>query len=229
MASTVIHHGDDAEPKFLEQLGKVVSPKWRPIVSQECGFDTSSFVDVMMNLVKNPNITSSWLFRADILEASLDRHQAPAHPSFHNLVCKDVLVRRLIPRNPKRDEPLDQTCLFYESSESTDGPSQSLVVYLPHVASVSEMPFYHPKVRAVGFLHEWAAAQKLGSLSIHYLYFDEEIDRERLRRTALSLLTVIHKHGQGRKDGYTKRVNHDIVVPQPAFQDRYTMVSRHFL
>jgi tRNASer (uridine44-2'-O)-methyltransferase len=43
----------------------------------------------------------------------------------------------------------------------------------------------------------------------------------KLNRIAFHLLEILHKHGQGSVEGYVKRVNHDIVIPQARFQDRY--------
>lgn len=47
----------------------------------------------------------------------------------------------------------------------------------------------------------------------------------RLQRTALNFLKVIHKHGVGQQAGYTKRVLHDQIVPQSKFQDTYTRLK----
>lgn len=38
-----------------------------PILGHACDFDPPIFEDVALNLIKNPNINSSLLFRADIL------------------------------------------------------------------------------------------------------------------------------------------------------------------
>ncbi|PHH90166.1 hypothetical protein CDD83_4359 [Cordyceps sp. RAO-2017] len=40
---------------------------WRPLYRHGCTFGPDLFVDKMMNLVRNPNLNSNWLFRADIL------------------------------------------------------------------------------------------------------------------------------------------------------------------
>jgi len=198
----------------------------------------------MVNLIRNPNINSSWLFRADILHDSAKPRTPPAPSeakvtpsvprlSFVAFGLQRCIVRRLIPRNTLRDRPLDQTCLVYESAPSPgDGMvsvEKTLVLYLPHVSAASEMPYYHPIVRGIAFLHEWSAAESRGSISISYLFFSEE-DRSvvRLTRTALRLLEVIHKHGKGRLEGYQKRVHHDQLLPQARVQDTYTRLKQKY-
>lgn len=222
---------------------------WRPLFRHPCEFGPVVFGDVMVNLIQNPNINSSWLFRADILHDAADAKACAGPvssiPSFAGFELRRCIVRRLIPRNTLRDKSLDQTCLIYEGAKSPschgcDGQDaaqtvqRTLVVYLPHVSAASEMPFYHPIVRGIAFLHEWTAAESRGFVSISYLFFDEA-DRSsvRLTRTALRLLQVVHKHGKGRAEGYQKRVHHDQLLPQARVQDTYTrlkqMYARHLI
>jgi len=201
--------------------------EWRPLFRHPCHFGPDIFGGVMSNLIHNPNINSSWLFRADIL------HDAPEPqanstlpipiPSFRGFELRRCILRRLIPRNTRRDKPLDQTCLIFEAASShSKDDSQTLVVYLPHVSAPSDMPFYHPVVRGIAFLHEWNPAKYCGFISISYLYFSDYDNSElKLSRTAFRLLEVIHKHGKGRLAGYQKRVLHDQVVPQARAQDTY--------
>ncbi|KAL2149997.1 hypothetical protein VTH82DRAFT_7673 [Thermothelomyces myriococcoides] len=222
--------------------------EWRPLFRHPCSFGPAIFGDVMLNLIHNPNINSSWLFRADILRDSVGPPQActcpPAseaettpgvpHPDFVGFRLQRCIIRRLIPRNTLRDKPLDQTCLLYKSTASLEDDDvfqaeKSLVVYLPHVLTASEMPFYHPAVRGIAFLHEWDAAGSSGFVSISYLFFnDGDRSAVKLTRTALRLLEVIHKHGKGRLEGYQKRVHHDQVLPQARVQNTYTRLKQKY-
>ncbi|GAB1312145.1 tRNA(Ser) Um(44) 2'-O-methyltransferase [Madurella fahalii] len=233
----------DASPVVIQGTRRDRVPTtWRPLFRHSCAFGPAVFGDVMINLIQNPNINSSWLFRADILHDASEV-QACAEPSevetsfgipsFVDFELRRCIIRRLIPRNTLRDKPLDQTCLIYESI-STHGRDavqvqQTLVVYLPHISVPSEMPFYHPIVRGIAFLHDWTAAEPRGSISISYLFFDDA-DRSsaRLTRTALRLLEVIHKHGKGRVEGYQKRVHHDQLLPQARVQDTYTRLKQTY-
>ncbi|KAL9083850.1 MAG: hypothetical protein Q9159_005526 [Coniocarpon cinnabarinum] len=251
----------------------------------------------MLNLIKNPNITSSHLFRADIMyDSENDASFAPLHETEMwerglRDVCKlakhmkpsykprplrisgwtmtRLIVREMVPRNPSLDKPLAQTCCLYElSSQTHDGQSHEtvdardakmlfngltlhtpvapsgkyLVIYVPHVSSEDDIPYYHPKVKALAFFYEWSLRHPLanglglddsspvhppsGQLSIHPSNFSESLDGpERAERVITNLLTTIARHGQGRLDGYEKRVQHDTIVPQQRFQNTYTRLK----
>ncbi|KAK3905004.1 hypothetical protein C8A05DRAFT_13154 [Staphylotrichum tortipilum] len=229
---------------------KARAGEWRPLFRHECAFGPDAFGHVMENLIQNPNINSSWLFRADILVQNTTTQATPGPPgsapaplpaplpapSFAGFELTRTIVRRLVPRNTLRDKPLDQTCLIYASASQgqTETQAQSLVVYLPHVSAASEMPFYHPVVRGIAFLHQWDAAQGRGSVSLSYLYFAEG-DHERgdsevtkLTRTALHLLAVVYKHGKGRLAGYEKRVHHDQLISQARVQNTYARLKKKY-
>lgn len=236
-------------PPALRAKGGGGDGGWVPMCHHPCTFETRYFDDIMLNLVRNPNLNSKWLFRADVVYDDEQPHDKdsvkpdlPSIPEFQGFAHQRTIVRRLIPRNTLRDAPLDQTCSFYTSPpalESEDslggqGLTRSLTVYLPHVSSAAEMPFYHPKVRGVGQLHEWDPATNTGTISIHFLPFGddeagtEETDRVKLGRVAHHLLQTIHKHGHANAVGYVKRVNHDVVVPRERFQDRYSELKNKY-
>ncbi|KNG50277.1 glucosamine 6-phosphate n-acetyltransferase [Stemphylium lycopersici] len=179
-----------------------------------------------------------------------------------------TVVRKLVPRNPKLDDSLMQTCHLFVSEENvgfTDVNGQLanqpqdhqeeneggvkveryLVIYIPHVSHPDEIPFYHPKVRALAILYTYFPSGPSGSpnspsssssssstttttsipatglLSIHYTLFPTHPLDNRLSRTALKLAEIIHKHARGRQAGYKKRVHHDQIIPQKRFQDTY--------
>lgn len=221
----------DAPPAFEDMSGDV----WTQMCRHECTFGPDVFFDKMMNLVKNPNINSSWLFRADILYDDQEMPQigqgdsdsTPRVTEVRGIPRQKILVRTLIPRSARRDNPLNQTCTFHQtSSEET---SRSLVVYIPHVSHVDEVPFYHPKVKGVAHYHEWDPSTSTGFVSIHYLPFpDDDLQDKKIQRTAYQLLQTLHKHGQGAVAGYVKRVHHDVIVPQASFQDRYAELKSKY-
>lgn len=211
---------------------------WVPQCRHACTFGPHLFVDRMMNLIRNPNINSTWLFRADILYDDGDGVASPP-PSCAALArdIKDLprqrtLVRKLIPRSERRDRALEQTCTFHRSVPSTPSSSSaSLVIYVPHAPSAADLPFYHPKVRAIAHLHEWDPVSQTGSVSVHFLPFQQppdDAERSKLRRTAFHLLQTLHKHGQSSVTGYVKRVHHDVIVPQARFQDRYAALKAKY-
>ncbi len=223
---------------------------WLPVLQHSCEFPPDVFESVSLNLLKNPNINSSLLFRADILYDSSNNELTDVQlseteetqlqywlreynvrngelPSFE---VKRTIVRRMIPRNPQLDKPIAQTCLLLHSSDSD--LQRSLVVYIPHAASIDEVPWYHPRVQSLAYMHCWnpiASPEKFqGTISLHYrLYPSESLPLSpRLLRTGQHLLTTVHKHGQGRLTGYTKRVHHDQMVSQQRVQNTYTYLKQ---
>ena len=239
MAFAPTEFPDDAPSVIEDGMGS----RWVPLFRNPCTFGSEIFSKVMMNFIRNPNLNSSWLFRADILMERDAGQEEPANPpspkaapepipepimvTFSGFQLDKVLIRKLIPRNTTRDNPLDQTCLLYHSSESGE-LERSLVVYKPHLASPSEVPFYHPIVQGLAFLHEWNAAKEEGAISIHYQFFEDHTQSPKLVRTGLNLLSLLHKHGEGSKVGYVKRVHHDTVVPQVALQTTYATLKKKY-
>ncbi|KAI2468134.1 DUF1613-domain-containing protein [Annulohypoxylon bovei var. microspora] len=222
----------EGSPSLIEDSS---GSRWTPLFRKSCEFDSQIFFQVMMNFIRNPNINSNWLFRADILVEQDSDQLISTDPmitrsdilDFEDMHLDKVLVRKLIPRNTLRDQPLDQTCLIYHGS----GPGnieRSMVVYKPHISSPADMPFYHPKVQGMAFLHEWNAESNGGSVSIQYHFFDSEDRSPELVRTGLNLLKMLHKHGEGTKAGYVKRVHHDTIIPQVSVQNTYARLKEKY-
>ncbi|KAF2737540.1 DUF1613-domain-containing protein [Polyplosphaeria fusca] len=225
-------------------------------------FGPHFFLDVSRNLLENPNLTASHLSRAELSYASFTdptfnpsaqhphelaniiKHLKPDHQPI--LVPGGVpgyslewtVVRKLIPRNPKLDKSLLQTCHLYTSTEpivihGEEGTAdridaeRRLIIYLPHVHNPDEIPFYHPNVRALAILYTYlpsnasSTSKAPGALSLFYQLFPTVPLSNRLERTALRMLEIIHKHSKGRMNGYVKRVHHDQIIGQKTFQDRY--------
>ena len=225
---------------------------WISILQQSCEFPPDIFEAVCLNLLKNPNINSSLLFRADILydskDGALTDTPLPADErsdllqkfnipigGYGRFRVERTILRRMIPRNPQLDKPIIQTCLLLHSEEDIGGFQQTVVFQIPHCNSIDELPWYHPRVKALAYLHSWPmkaqdGCQMKGLLSLHYQFFDADSSEmsDRLMRTGQHLLSAIQKHGKGRMDGYTKRVHHDQIVSQSRVQNIYTdLKMRH--
>ncbi|PSN69133.1 DUF1613-domain-containing protein [Corynespora cassiicola Philippines] len=219
---------------------------WTLVQSAPASFTPQYFLEVSRNLLENPNITASHLSRAELSYKNIIKHLKPDHQP--QLVPGGVpgyslewtVVRKLIPRNPKLDEPLVQTCHLFVSTDdvtvqSQDGGSSKrkaeryLVIYIPHASDPESIPFYHPKVKRLAFLYTYVldppADNEPGQLSIFYDLFPGRPLDNRMTRTALKMLEVIHKHSRGRQAGYKKRVHHDVVIAQKLFQDTYTYLK----
>jgi tRNASer (uridine44-2'-O)-methyltransferase len=232
-----------SDPQF-----QLPGENWASILSSPGGFEPSHFHHVVENLIKNPNITSSFLFRADIFYDSINdvtvnaqdegapfsqfaqymkAEYRPIRVTVPGYGHQRTFVRQMIPRNPQLDTSLVQTCHLYSSKTTLEGHDEekNLVLMIPHISKPEEMPFYHPAVSALAMIYSWNSTTKSGTVSIHYRLFPAvELDN-RLRRTALNLLKTIHKHASGQQAGYTKRVHHDLIVPQIAFQNTYTRLK----
>ncbi|KAK8251361.1 hypothetical protein IWZ00DRAFT_235474 [Phyllosticta capitalensis] len=219
---------------------------WTSMLSIPVSFEPSYFQTVMLNLIKHPDIASTYLFRAEIFYDSFNDPEGKfvqhIKAEYRPLPCEvpgfgleQTIVRRMIPRNPQRDDPLVQTCHIFRRRDEATGTEENLVIYLPHAERPEDVPFYHPTVQALAFLHSFpsdpsnpSAATATGTFSLHYRLFPSTELTTRLRRTALALLTLINKHSLGQKAGYKKRVHHDVVVPQAAFQDTYTDLKARY-
>lgn len=237
------------------------------MLSSSCTFSPEIFERVMLNLIKNPNIMSTHLFRADIFydsEHDVSVSTVPSSEHFSNITkhlkpeyqpvrvkipegweWQRTYVRQLVPRNPQLDRHLVQTCHFWSRRAQYENTCHSLVLYIPHLDSPDEMPWYHPTVPSLAFLHQWSNSAPLSktsttaangnaddeakaTVSIHFSLFPSYPLDTRLERTALQLLRTLHKHGQGQAAGYVKRVHHDLVVPQQRFQDTYSRLKAKY-
>lgn len=241
---------------------------WTIVQSAPANFPPQYFLEVSHNLLENPNLTASHLSRAELSYRSFNdatfNSEAKSPEDLASIVkhlkpeCRPILVeggvegytlewtvvRKLIPRNPKLDGTMMQTCHLFTSEDdikitNTDGKDQvvkakrELVVYIPHVDNPDDIPFYHPKLRGLGMLYTYVQSHDPktsllsvpGVLSIHYDLFPSQPLDNRLERTALKLLEIIHKHSRGRAAGYKKRVYHDQIIAQKPFQDTYAYLK----
>lgn len=246
--------------RSLDPTSRLQDDIWKPILESDCDFNPSIFEDITLNLIRNPNINSSHLFRADILYDSKDneyrnvqwpaadlerlRLQAILAPNaFPGFQLQRTLIRQMIPRNPQLDRPIVQICHLLQSKELL--VEKNLVVYTPDVVDISALPWYHPTVQSLAYLHSWcsrpsapdsrfsseetlAEAVHNGTISLHYRLFPSQTFPlpPRLLRTAHNLLATLYKHGQGKLAGYVKQGHHDQLVSQQRVQDTYTELKR---
>ena len=247
--SDQLAHGGADEVAVVDQLNRLPSDLWLPVLQLSCDFPPDIFESVSLNLIKNPNINSSLLFRADVLYDSWDdeltdqplpRAERDAALHAYNVSDGDLvgfhvkrrIIRRMIPRNPQLDKPIAQTCIFLQSDANSKQFEYSLVIYIPHTSEIDSIPWYHPRIQSLAYLHSWnhssLADRSHGAISLHYkLYPSESLPLStRLTHTGQNLLSTVHKHGQGQLAGYTKRVHHDQLISQQRLQDRYTELKQ---
>lgn len=137
-------------------------------------------------------------------------------PRVSGFELKRTVVRELIPRRPKLDRALKQTCLYYESAGSASSVQRALYLFMPDIKSPEDVPFYHPQIRGWGFLYDYnsnpscpslqtesgnlqhekgeGASSGIGTLSLHILPFPEAEGFDpfpvRLERILQNLLTT---------------------------------------
>ncbi|EUC34804.1 hypothetical protein COCCADRAFT_92542 [Bipolaris zeicola 26-R-13] len=249
------------------------SDLWTPIQCAPANFTPDHFLSVCHNLLENPNLTASHLSRAELSYTSFTdatfNPQAETPEELANIIkhlrpeCRPRLirgglpgytldytvVRKLVPRNPKLDDALMQTCHLFvseeditvttvdEEKEETVKAERHMVIYIPHVddtdSGAEAIPYYHPKVRALAILYTYfptksdepSGLESPGLLSVYYNLFPQVPLDNRLERTALKLAEIIHKHARGRQAGYRKRVHHDRIIGQKRFQDTYAYLK----
>ncbi|KAL4805850.1 hypothetical protein BDV18DRAFT_160716 [Aspergillus unguis] len=248
----------------------------------ECGipYALEDIQDTVLFLLQNPGLTSSVLFRADILfdtedeKETVDGHEPHLHsqvyangesentsvpvslptrrlPGFE--LCRTI-VRRLVPRNPQLDRPVDQTCHVYMSDSEIK--RRFLIVYTPHVSSREELPYYHPQLRALALLYddpapglgssprepamagqgEEGTRPGSGTLSVHFLPYpsspaSQSSITSRLERTLTNLLEVQIRITKGRLNAAAPTTASsyasikDNVVPRNRVQDTYSRLK----
>ncbi|GAB1742972.1 hypothetical protein NU219Hw_g8671t1 [Hortaea werneckii] len=251
--------GTKFSPTYRDHLSASLLPDeiWMTILESGCTFPPEIFERVMLNLIKNPNVTSSHLFRADVYydsgsdqpkyfdsgglgERGWTKHLKPQYrprapgPEWEEKGYEVIrtIVREMIPRNPQLDRPLVQTCHFLQSMREDE--QINVVLYVPHVDTIADMPFYHPAVSQLAFIYTWRYISRQannlaqGSIAIAYRLFDGQTMNKKLERTALRLGETIHKHGQGQLAGYEKRVHLDQIIPQKRYQDTYTRLKAKY-
>ncbi|KAG7558211.1 hypothetical protein FFLO_02864 [Filobasidium floriforme] len=164
-------------PKFLPRFPALKSdladtdePGWISVVENDAYFSLDFFFKTLEELCLHPERNSSSILRADIL------YDSQAGPSTTNSAeaqstsidtafqgpqnffqCRRIR-RKLLPRKPQIDKPLEQDCLFLTSE--VDAAPKGLVILLPDVKEEKDVPFYHPILRKLAF--EYTQLQTFG-------------------------------------------------------------------
>lgn len=232
----------------------------KDLVEDNLPFTPGVIDNLTLFLLANPNRMSSNLFRADILFDSLGVISTPEDKErlfdgvsavsggggdgsdVQMVSARDVtgfelkrrVVRRLIPRNPKLDRPLEQSCHFYESAIGAGDESgkRFLVVYTPHIASKEDLPWYHPLLQSWALLYDYKPATEsteegTGQLSLHFLLYPDEPIPNRLERTLHALINTQIRLARGTNSfsmvpqGGIYKPNKDNVIPQHLVQNTY--------
>ncbi|KAK0538988.1 tRNA(Ser) Um(44) 2'-O-methyltransferase [Tilletia horrida] len=255
-------------------------PEWLAMASMPAHAPLASFEHVMAELIHHPERNSSTILRADILDddSNPEIWEGENLSGGEGWTRERSVLRRMMPRRPGIDWALTQTCDLWRrrpSGGASVEPGETVLVYTPlasgnddmgskdaagqstasrgrlRPALESEVPFYHPKVRAIAFRFlpstpdgSSGEAHTFGQIRIDISPFSLPPNDDggnsstglahpfppshRLTRTVLSLLQTIHAHTWGHAHAYVKRVQHDILVPRELYQDTYlALKARH--
>lgn len=159
------------------------------------------------------------------------------------------LHRKLLPRRPERDPPIEQHCTFYSTREpcsldtfgNTGNTPVSCLILTPILSAGEKLPFYHPSVSHLAFRYIPRPGQLTENSQAHHLESRIRIEivpgadstdtrdpNSRLYRTCLALLETVHRYGWGALTNYQKRVHHDCLIAKEEYQDLYlVMRERH--
>lgn len=156
-----------------------------------------------------------------------------------------TVVRRLIPRNPLLDRPLEQSCHFYGACGPVNATAEDegddhyykrrLVIYTPHVTSKEDLPWYHPLLQSWALLYDYNHHKPYtepgtGQLSLHFQLYPNGPIENRLERTLHALLNTQIRLARcsdptTTPDGGNYKPNKDNVLPQHLVQDTYARLK----
>ncbi|KAK5191144.1 tRNA(Ser) Um(44) 2'-O-methyltransferase [Exophiala xenobiotica] len=246
---------------------------------EECPCLTDDkFMQVTNLLLENPNLNSTHLFRADILQDSaktlktvIEKEQQCEYsngaqhaedgtvadsspqtlekaPQLDGATLTRKVLRRLIPRKPQLDSPLNQWCYVYDLLESPNIDKGQVVVYVPDVDSEADMPWYHPPIKSLAYCYKRTGTET--TLSVHYLPFTRTTDPlpSRLHRTFISLLRTFLRLAKNPGPAQNQNGSHvqsnsinaatnqsmtpsalkDTILPQHVVQDTYSRLKQQY-
>jgi tRNASer (uridine44-2'-O)-methyltransferase len=139
-----------------------------------CHFTLPTFLHVLKDLTLHPERNSSLILRADPIPLDTQSQVKSTEledvdEEFEDWIKENEMEKvedirvRLMPKQPKRDGKLDQRVLFYRSKEvmghehdlvGETAVERGVVVMLPLVKRVEDIPFFHPPVRKLVFYYE---------------------------------------------------------------------------
>ncbi|KAL1412527.1 tRNA(Ser) Um(44) 2'-O-methyltransferase [Vanrija albida] len=152
---------------------------WVTPLSAPAFFPRDVFHTVLAELTAHPEQNSSLILRAEVQPLRTSDSDDGGVGAQLGLEHSTQRLR-FVPRQPRRDGPLEQRVHTYAGREDL-----GLVLKLPDAGSAADVPYYHPAVRALAFV--WEAADEdaeavfdeatgdrvYGRISISYLPFED--------------------------------------------------------
>ncbi|KAH7908397.1 hypothetical protein BJ138DRAFT_1012903 [Hygrophoropsis aurantiaca] len=226
-----------------------LSSQWLPLLSCPADFPLELFEIAISQLIHHPEYNSTLILRSETISewtvhpnpSSPPSPFPPKIPHIPGLHPISNVHRKLLPRRPGRDAPLEQNCTLYGYDEGEHADVPCTLVLTP-LGDPSSLPYYHPAVSHLAF--RYISHTKFGALGNTVVDTDRpgnilQIEvtplpnvptdpGSRLYRTSLALLDTLHRYGWGALTNYQKRVQHDCIVPREIYQDVYLLMrARH--
>ncbi|KAK4056543.1 tRNA(Ser) Um(44) 2'-O-methyltransferase [Microbotryomycetes sp. JL221] len=169
-------------------------------------------------------------------------------PEYEGYECTRRIRRRLVPKHAPRDKPMEQECWIYRErrrqneedaahDETEDDSAAHLVVLqvdleLLQTEADGKIPYYHPAVAGLAFRYLGKSPDATVIVDLFPLP-SEPFTRplpvdHRLHRTALALLKHLHGVAIGTKNGYEKRIIHDVLTDRDSVQDLYHQLKERY-
>lgn len=202
------------------------------------------FQVAVSQLIEHPEYNSTLILRSEILSDTQLAHNIQyGAPQIRGHLVLRSIHRKLLPRRPGRDPPIEQCCTFFCPSECVgdgDLPSADCVVLAPIIRQGETMPYYHPAVTHLIFRYHLRRSSESSEaddsaypqIRIEVVPLPNASDprdvNSRLYRTCLALLETIHRYGWGAMTNYKKRVIHDSVIPRDRYQDFYLVMRERY-
>lgn len=251
-------HSQEATAAIFDRLLALPHECWSPVIYRPCGFDSKPFTDTCLELIENPNTDTNPLVHSDVLYDSHDfrlgeRRICPQEEEqkvservrFLNgespgYKIRRMFLRRLVPRDVQLGKPIIQSVIFLSSdtnprdSDERNG-ERNLVMFVPHVSTLREIPTYIPQARAYAYCHfcpspPLSGAQptdQRGAISIHFIYLPPGLDG-RLVKWSHDLLAAVEKGCRSHLLKGSVHGNSDTLPSEQRVQDRYIKLKeRH--
>lgn len=211
---------DLAEDKPL--LLSPTSLEFTPVITCPSSYTQDIFQPACYQLIQHPEYNSTLILRSEPLSDADDAFHVHT-PQLHGYSAVRQIHRRIVPRRPGRDPPMEQLCTFYTEEKQGIDASPCVVILTPLLQDGKVLPYYHPDVLHLVFRYI-STNDHLRVEVLRPAGRDNAGIAPKLYRTCQHLLTAIHRFSPS----YTKNVFHDRLVPRDIYQDMYLLMrERH--
>jgi hypothetical protein len=182
---------------------------WRTVLEQTVDFEQEFFMQTMELLFNEPNIIANPILRAEIVSDSTVNNSRVIH-------------RKLLPRQPHKDPVVLQSISVSIGSTIT----------IEYSSDTCPLPYYYPNCSFRYVYYNFTVSiMTLDSKDTINSDSKDTInsqDHQRMNKNWARVLKFIVKISRGFKNGYKKRVHHDLAVPKNKYQDLYMILKTKY-